>query len=64
MVGIYKQLIQRRTPRGVRGLKFSILPDMYQVPSRTPRGVRGLKLPCVLLMSWKWKVAPLAGCVD
>ena len=32
-----------RTPRGVRGLKFSVTGGSGAAVSRTPRGVRGLK---------------------
>ena len=34
----------RRTPRGVRGLKLPLLDGIVLVLRRTPRGVRGLKL--------------------
>ena len=34
---------RRRTPRGVRGLKFVLFLYIAGRPGRTPRGVRGLK---------------------
>jgi len=37
---------RRRTPHGVRGLKFYKLFDKVQILSRTPHGVRGLKSYC------------------
>ena len=36
-------LIWRRTPHGVRGLKFRVPATFQVVGSRTPHGVRGLK---------------------
>ena len=55
----------RRTPRGVRGLKFSIrVISNTSLSSRTPRGVRGLKLEDQGLSLVQMLVAPLAGCVD
>ena len=33
----------RRTPQGVRGLKFAIIIDLLDPNGRTPQGVRGLK---------------------
>ena len=54
----------RRTPRGVRGLKFySPEFDRFGV-SRTPRGVRGLKFGYLNVVTIDHVVAPLAGCVD
>ena len=39
---LYKK--DRRTPRGVRGLKYHLLTaNKVEVCGRTPRGVRGLK---------------------
>ena len=55
---------RRRTPRGVRGLKYFMLYDNPSLSSRTPRGVRGLKFPVIDGMWKQHEVAPLAGCVD
>ena len=45
---VHERLIQvaapRRTPQGVRGLKYVHLNDLRRLLSRTPQGVRGLKL--------------------
>ena len=54
----------RRTPRGVRGLKsFFVRQTRLQDTRRTPRGVRGLKLDRVSKHPRLHLVAPLAGCV-
>ena len=55
----------RRTPRGVRGLKsFFVRQTRLQDTRRTPRGVRGLKLAFGDVVGQLPAVAPLAGCVD
>ena len=54
----------RRTPHGVRGLKFKLTTCKPLFGSRTPHGVRGLKyIPtsAIIVLSG---VAPLTGCVD
>ena len=52
-----------RTPRGVRGLKYSGLGYDNVIPlRRTPRGVR--EIVRMVKKELKQKVAPLAGCVD
>ena len=55
-----------RTPRGVRGLKFSrgVQHGGGLVGGRTPRGVRGLKYLVGGIVAVVHLVAPLAGCVD
>ena len=55
----------RRTPHGVRGLKFRRL-VAFAVPvvGRTPHGVRGLKFISFRNGGNKTQVAPLTGCVD
>ena len=55
---------QRRTPRGVRGLKYVL--DSTKIKNRKSHPSRGAWIeiplePCVTLLS---QVAPLAGCVD
>ena len=54
----------RRTPCGVRGLKFDILfKGIYAATGRTPCGVRGLKYRDIRRIRHH-RVAPHAGCVD
>ena len=61
---IYTELRKRRTPRGVRGLKY-IDPSAESLSlGRTPRGVRGLKSLDNGYGIINPTVAPLAGCVD
>ena len=55
----------RRTPHGVRGLKFHVMVGVGRVPDgRTPHGVRGLKFDGDVLPVPSGAVAPLTGCVD
>ena len=56
---------KRRTPQGVRGLKFDnpdALPEVNH--SRTPQGVRGLKCDVRPVYTGAKGVAPRKGCVD
>ena len=43
MGGADNQTRMRRTPHGVRGLKYTIRRKHMVLQSRTPHGVRGLK---------------------
>ena len=53
-----------RSPRGERGLKYTLLQEHHNRPRRSPRGERGLKC-CVHEASLHDRnVAPLAGSVD
>ena len=54
----------RRTPRGVRGLKFVKKVQGGKAISRTPRGVRGLKYGDDYTAVVGYRVAPREGCVD
>ena len=54
----------RRTPHGVRGLKFMRDGKPMIVSSRTPHGVRGLKWRDQVGGDGTHAVAPLTGCVD
>ena len=40
---LYLEILSRRTPHGVRGLKYNVLRLCAVYASRTPHGVRGLK---------------------
>ena len=54
----------RRTPHGVRGLKYQHVEDLDERRRRTPHGVRGLKYYLFLLVACIQAVAPRMGCVD
>ena len=54
----------RRTPHGVRGLKYLLRLLRLPLLGRTPHGVRGLKCACLPECHSCPVVAPLTGCVD
>ena len=54
----------RRTPQGVRGLKYAGVVLSRLPPGRTPQGVRGLKSDKDILIRTLAGVAPRKGCVD
>ena len=66
MIPIAQQLKHtfRRTPQGVRGLKFRLRFFCQVAPRRTPHGVRGLKYLRFGLCFAFAAVAPRMGCVD
>ena len=64
MMQVYNIIAARRTPQGVRGLKFSANHRKGdRQHRRTPQGVRGLKSTPRGSMTGT-RVAPRKGCVD
>ena len=59
-----RMLRARRTPSGVRGLKFLRTVFTKFFSSRTPSGVRGLKFEGSDTFKVLLGVAPRQGCVD
>ena len=55
---------ERRTPQGVRGLKFHWMQGVQRGERRTPQGVRGLKCAALQHVARHCVVAPRKGCVD
>ena len=62
-VAVYEQGV-RRTPHGVRGLKFADKLCLFVRLGRTPHGVRGLKYHAKDGQQREHCVAPRTGCVD
>ena len=58
------RFVRRRTPHGVRGLKYRSAGCPCGLCGRTPHGVRGLKFGGTGLSDACQEVAPLTGCVD
>ena len=57
--------MRRRTPQGVRGLKYHLAGHRADHRTRrTPQGVRGLKFALVFCPHLPEFVAPRKGCVD
>ena len=61
---VWSNCTVRRTPHGVRGLKWARALAVAALARRTPHGVRGLKFLIPLYAGRHWKVAPRTGCVD
>ena len=62
---VYRSQSTRRSPRGERGLKYSLMPPRIILGvSRSPRGERGLKYNRRAFSAVLRFVAPPAGSVD